>query len=245
MKALGDPHRILPRHGIRHEQHFLRCERLLERRQLGHHGVVDLEPSGRIHQYRAGPRPRGRREPGLHQLDHIIPRSGCPAIRRAFRPAVRDTVYPDADGGAELPQLVFGRRAIHVGRHQKRRFLLALEPRGELGGRGRLARPLQAHEQHDRRWHRGKRQRRLRLAEQRHQLVVHDLDELLPWADRLERRQAHGLLPHPLDERAGQLEGDVRLEQHASDLAKPVADIRVGQHPAAREPLERRGQILR
>ena len=70
-------------------------------------------------------------------------------------------------------------RAVHVGRDQKRRLLLQLEPPRQLARGRRLAGALETDQQDDGRRDRRIGERRLLLAQQRDQLVVDDLDELV------------------------------------------------------------------
>ena len=59
----------------------------------------------------------------------------------------------DGDAGlaAEHPELLDGGRTLEVGTDQQRVATLLLEPAGQLGRRGGLARALQAGQQDDRR----------------------------------------------------------------------------------------------
>ena len=85
--------------------------------------------------------------------------------------------------------------------------------------------------------------RRLLLAEQRDQLVVDDLDELLAGPDLLERRDADGLGLHPLEKLAGQIEADVGLEQDPADLPEPFLDRILREDATTGELLERGGEF--
>ena len=77
--------------------------------------------------------------------------------------------------------------------------------------------------------------RRLLLAQHRDQLVVDDLDELVPRPDVLEDVGADRLGLHPLEELAGQIEADVGLEQDPADLPEPFPDRVLGEDAAPRE----------
>ena len=235
MEALGNPHRVLPGHRVGHEQDLVRRHSLLDAPELGHHLVVDLQPAGRVHEHRPGPRLAGRLDRCGDQRRHVALRLGGVgrAEHRHFHPL------------AQLPQLLLRRRAVRVRGHQERRLLLALQPGGQLGPRGRLARALQAHQQHDRGRHRSELERRPLLAQQHDQLVVHDLDELLARVHRLEGVDPDRLLPHPLHEGPRELVAHVGLEQHPSDLPEPVLDVLLREHTAARQVLEGRSKIFR
>ena len=88
------------------------------------------------------------------------------------------------------------------------------------------------------------RDRRLLLAQQRDQLVVDDLDQLLARPDVLERRDADRLRLHPLEELAREIEADVGLEQDPADLPEPLLDRVFRQDTASGELLERVVEFL-
>ena len=81
-------------------------------------------------------------------------------------------------------------------------------------------------------------ERRLLLAQQHHQLVVDDLDELMPGPDVLERGNPDRLGLHPLEELAGEIEADVGFEKDPADLPEPFLDRIFRQDTASGEPLE-------
>ena len=60
----------------------------------------------------------------------------------------------------------------------------------------------------------------------------------------VEHLVAERLLGDPLHEGAGDLVGDVRLEQRLLDELQPVAHVRLGQLALAAERLERRAEVL-
>ena len=81
-------------------------------------------------------------------------------------------------------------------------------------------------------------------AEQLHQLVVDDLDDLLPRGERLEDVLADGLGADALDKRLDDLEVDVGLEERHAHLAERLLDILLRQPAVTPEPVEDRGQTL-
>src|SRR6266576_2330531 len=56
LKAAGNPHGVLPRHPIRHEQDLARTRRRPQRLELVHQFRVDLQPAGRVDDDRAAAR---------------------------------------------------------------------------------------------------------------------------------------------------------------------------------------------
>jgi len=112
---------------------------------------------------------------------------------------------------------------------------------GELGGRRRLARALEADHRHDRgvaRQVEGPVARR----EELDQLVVDDLDDLLACRKALEDVVADGTLADPRDEVLDDLEVDVRLEQCQPDLAHGGIDVGFADPAAAGQASERLAQ---
>ena len=76
-------------------------------------------------------------------------------------------------------------------------------------------------------------------AEQFHQFVVDDLDDLLAGLDALDDLLADGLGLDALDEIAGDLEIDIRLEQRHAHLAQGIGDVGLGDFAEAAQVFER------
>src|SRR5207342_2426315 len=76
-------------------------------------------------------------------------------------------------------------------------------------------------------------------AEDRDELLVDDLDDLLSGVERLTDLGALGPLTDPLDEVLDDRERDVGLEQGDADLTARRVDVGVGESPLAAEVLER------
>ena len=85
----------------------------------------------------------------------------------------------------ERAQLFDRGRALEVGADEQRVAALGLEPAGQLGRRGRLARALQTGHQHDRRRAAGVGDLQRLAAEDAGQLAVDDLDDLLAGIEHL------------------------------------------------------------
>ena len=90
----------------------------------------------------------------------------------------------------------------------------------KLRRRGRLARALQANQQHDLRPAPGRAERGSRLSEQRQQLIPHDADNLLRRGQAVQHLAVDGALSHAGDERLHDLEVDVRFQQRQAYLAQ-------------------------
>jgi hypothetical protein len=125
---------------------------------------------------------------------------------------------------AERFELIHGRRAIDVGRHQEHAAPLLLEQLGELARRRGLARPMEADHQDARRVARGP-ERGICRAEQFNQFVMDDFDDLFAGFDALDDLQADGLFLHPIDKVAGHLEIDVGIEEGEADLAQRLGNV--------------------
>ena len=140
-------------------------------------------------------------------------------------------------------QLVDGRGALDVAAHDERPVAALLEQAAELGGRGRLARAVQADQQHLERTLRA--QLGGALAEELHQFVVDDLDDLLGGRDGLEHLLAGGLRLHAFDELAGDLEMHVGGEQGGAHLLEGVRHVLLGELADAAQVAQRLAETFR
>ena len=140
-----------------------------------------------------------------------------------------------------LPQgleLVDRGRAVDVGGDEERAPVPLLERARELARRRRLPRSLEPGQDDHRRRLLRFRERRMRAAEELHQLVVDDLDHLLGGRDRRGDLLAARLLLDPRAEILRDLEVDVGLEQRAADLAHALGDHRLVEDPPAAKARE-------
>ena len=80
VETLGEPHRLLPSHGIGNEQDLLRRELAREAAELTHQRRVDLEPSRRIHYQHRPPHPARLLDGGVRGRDRIAPE--LPGVHR-------------------------------------------------------------------------------------------------------------------------------------------------------------------
>jgi hypothetical protein len=136
LEPARDPHRVLPGHPVRHEQHLARARRSPQRLELFHQLDVDLQPTRGVHDDRPAARLLGLPHRMPDQLEEgPAPRSLLPRKDRYI------------DLSAELLQLLPCRGPRRVRRDQSRGLLLELETSRELGRGRRLARPLQSDQQ--------------------------------------------------------------------------------------------------
>ena len=108
---------------------------------------------------------------------------------------------------------------------------------GELGRGRRLARSLEADEgDHGRVAHEA--EGPVARGQERGELLVDDLDDLLAGGEALEDLGAQRPLAHPRDEVLDHLEVDVRLEQGQADLAHRRIEVRFGHAATTGQPGE-------
>ena len=159
---------------------------------------------------------------GLHAAAHDVD-DGGPDGRAVDR---------DVEALAERLELVGGGRAVRVGGDEEGPAAELDDVAGELGGRGRLAGALQADHRDD---GRVARQVEGPVAgrQQRDQLVVDDLDDLLAGRQALEDLVADRPLADARDEVLDDLEVDVRLEERETDLAHGGIDVGFADPAAA------------
>jgi hypothetical protein len=162
----GHVDRVLARHRIDDEQDAVRRDRLLDRRQLGHQLLVDVQAAR-----------------GVDDQDVLaLLRRPLPRPRGDFDGVGIGAALVDVGAGlrADLDELLDGRGTVDVaGRHGHGGPVLGMKVPRQLGGRGRLSGALQTgHQDH------GGGPRRegdpgAGAAHQRRQLLVDDLDHLL------------------------------------------------------------------
>jgi len=219
VELLGGVHRLLPGHGVRHQEDLAGVQHVLEVCQLSELLRVKLHVAHRVHQ------------------DH-----GCPSALGLFQARLADLYragiavlgeHRDVDLLPQGDELFDGRYALGIGGHHEGVFALAAQVQGELGRGGGLAGALQPHQHH----HRGRRlgvlQPGLPSAQHLHQLLVHHVDDLLHGREAGEHLGAQRPLLHPLDKLADDLEVDVRLQQSQPHLAQRLVQDALGDGAAA------------
>ena len=211
MEGLGDVDRLLPAHGVDHEQRLRWRHRAGDPHQLVHHRVVDVQASGGVEDDHVLVALPSGLEPGTCDLQR----------GRADRPGVD----LDPDLVTQLHELIDGSGPIDVGGHQERPLPVLAQANPQLGGRGRLSRTLQPN-QHEDRWAAPQVQLPTLAAERRDELVVNDLDDLLSGIEPGQEVRAQRALTDAGDELLHHAEVDVRLEQRQADLAQ--GDVEVG-----------------
>ena len=150
----------------------------------------------------------------------------------------------DADALAVDLQLLDGVGTLEVGRDEHRRLVLVLEPQRELGRERRLAGTLEAGEHDDRRPALGVAQAARLAAEDRDELLVDDLDDLLRRVEGAADLLGAGALLHRPDELLHHGQRDVGLEQRDADLARGGVDVGLGEPALAPQVLEGVGKAV-
>ena len=228
-ERLGDGDRLLAGHRVDDEERLDRMDGGVDRGDLGHERLVDGQATGGV------------------EDDHVadLAPGGLDAVADDVhdRGAGRRAVDRDVEALAERLELVGGGGSVRVRGDEERTAAELDDVSGELGGRGRLARALEADHRHDRRVARqveGPVARREELDE----LVVDDLDDLLAGRQALEDLVADGPLADARDEVLDDLEVDVGLEQRQPDLAHGGIDVGLADPAAAGQVAERLAQPL-
>ncbi len=147
-------------------------------------------------------------------------------------------VEPGLNGLGDDFELFARGRAVDVDRNQHGPVAALLEPRGQLAGCGGFAGALQPGHQNDRGRLGCEVKTRGVFAEQRNQLVAHDLDHLLGGRERGEHFVRHGLRADVLDQVADDVEVDVGLEQSHADFAQSFGNVFFSERALAAKAFE-------
>ena len=217
--------RVLAGQRIDDKQDFMRIGDVLDGNGFFHQLFIDMRTARRI------------------ENEHIIAAQPTLALGaasdldRGF--ACDDRQRVDADLFAQHAQLLHGRRTARIERgEQDLLFLPVLEPFGDLGRSGGLARALQAHHQ--------KSDRRGGIEvdgngigpQDLHQLVIDDLDHLLARCHRAGDLGAHSAFADLLDKGAHHFKRNVGLDQRPADFTHGGVDIGSVQRAASTQTLE-------
>ena len=222
---------VLADHRVDDEEHL-----------VGLHGVADV--GGLLHQLGVDAEATG----GVDDDDVVELALGLLDRGAGDRDRVADAVAGlgredgHADALAVDLELVDGVGALEVGGDQHRGLALLLEPQRELGGQRRLAGALEAGQHDDGRAGLGVAQPAGLAAEDRDELVVDDLDDLLGGVQRTADLLAAGPLLDRGDELLDHGQRDVGLEQRDADLARGGVDVGLGEPALAAEVLEGVGE---
>ena len=225
MERSGEFGRLLADHRVDHQQHLIRLHRGADPHHLFHHVGVDLQATCGVDQQR---------------VEALLPRFLQTSGSNVFRLGIRtEAEHLDIDLCAQRLQLVDGSRSIDISPHHQGPTALILEMKAQLRGGGRLAGPLQACHQHDRRCLSRLRQRSVIAAHHLHQLFVHHLDELLIRADAAHHLGADSPLTHLSDEILHHRQAHIRLQQGATHVFQRPFDVGFADLVLAFQPLDR------
>ena len=200
---------------------------------LGHHLGVDAEPTRGVDDDDVVQAALGLLDRGPRDTDRVA--DAVAGLGREDRHA--DLVAVDL-------QLLDRVGALEVARDEQRGLALLLQPERELGRERRLAGALEAGQHDDGRPGLGVAQPPGLAAEDRDQLVVDDLDDLLGGVQRLADLLAPGPLLDRRDEVLDHRQRDVGLEQGDPDLASGRVDVGLGEPALAAEVLEGIGKAV-
>ena len=118
IELAGALDRVLPGHRVGDVQQVRRLDGRLDRLELGHQLVVDVQPAGGVDDERVEPEILRRRERARRAHDRIH--------------LARRIVHAHADLLRQHRQLLDGRRPPHVGRHEHRVTALLRQPPRQL-----------------------------------------------------------------------------------------------------------------
>ncbi|MNW56373.1 hypothetical protein D3C74_340840 [compost metagenome] len=141
-------------------------------------------------------------------------------------------------------QLVDRVGALEVRGDEERRVPLLAQVQRELAREGRLAGALEAREHDDGRRVLRQAQAAALPAEDRHELLVDDLDDLLGRVERAGDLGRQGPGPDGTGEVLDDGYSDVSVEERAPDLTDRGVDVRLGETALAPQVLEGRRQSI-
>ena len=198
---------------------------------FGHHFFVDRQTAGSVDE------------------QHIVVMPLCPVKRRQGNRLRLLAGGRREEINAGLPghrlQLLNSRRTVNVaGNDQNLLFVIFLEELAELADRGRLARPLQAGHQDNRRRLRIEVDTFMRVTHQAGQFGMHDADQGLPGTQRADDFLADRLFLDGGNELLDHRQGDVGLEQRHADFAQGIGNIGFSQAGFALERLHDAGKAI-
>jgi hypothetical protein len=224
VELAGALDRVLPRHRIRDVEEIRRLDRGLDRLELVHQRIVDVQPAGCVDD---------------HDIESAVPRLGQGAARARDRiHLARGLVHPHARLLRHHGELLDGRRSPDVGGHQQRMTSLLDQIATELPRGRRLAGSLEPEQQNDARTGLHGREAALRVPEQRQHLVAHDSDDLLRGRQALQDFLIDGAIADAIDEGLHDLEVHVGFEQGETDLPERSFDRLLRQPRVAAERTE-------
>ena len=230
VKLPGALDRVLTGHGVSHQQGFGGSHQVLDLLQLLHERVIDMESARGIDQENvaaAGPGLHKRRAAELQRIiDALSPETG--------------KIEVSGNHGELFP----GSRPVHVDGEQQGPMTVAVQPAGQLSGRGSLARTLQAHHQVDGRRLAGEGKSGGFPSQQLHQLVPDDLDDLLGRRQRLQNFLTGGPGPDGLHELLDHPKVDVRFQESQTNLPQGAGDVSFRELAFASKSLEHSLQAL-
>ena len=128
--------------------------------------------------------------------------------------------------------------ALQVGCDQHRGVALALQPVSQLASQGGLTGTLQTRQHDDGRAALRHVDAAGRTAEDAHQLLVHDLDNLLGGIQRLGNFRTKSTFLHVSGKFADHGDGDVSVEQGAADFADGCINVCLGEAALAAQVLK-------
>jgi hypothetical protein len=223
VEMLCDADGLLSGGRVTDEEHLLRNEEFLELFELLQERFVDFLASSRVIDLHISPL-------------LLAPSRGLPAHAKNVGLSGLWLEHRNADLIAQGGKLFDSGRALKVASDQQGRLALGFQQAGKFGGRSRLARSIETHNEDSARFFEV--EWRGIPAEQRGEFIVKDFDDLLAGRDAAQNILTKRLALDARDEVLGDPEMDIRLEKSHSDFAQGIGDILFADAPMPAEVFE-------
>jgi hypothetical protein len=227
-------HGVLADHRVNNEQDFVGHDGAADLACLLHHVGVDAEAAGGVHDDDVVKLLAGFLNAGAGNL-HRVPGRVVQFGGRGSRVGREDRHLGPLTHHLELGDSV---GALQVTGHQHGAVALGLQPLGQLAGEGGLTRALEAGQHDDGGAVLGQADPAGFAAQDLHQFLVDDLDDLLARVQRTRNLGAQGAFAHPGRKFTDYGNGNVRVQKGAADLPHCGINVRLSEAALAAEILE-------
>ena len=232
----GGAHRVLTDHGVQHKQNLFRLDFVAHLAGLLHQLFVHAQTPRGIHNHDVVSRAAGQGQAAprhIHRVPHPVA-----GLRGKYR-------YP----GLLCDNLQLRNRVgtLQVGGDQQNFLVLGAKPLAQLARQGSFTSTLQTHQHKNRGSFAGpgKLQFPGFPTQHRHQFIVDDFYDLLGRVQRLGPRGAVGLFLDLRCKVLHDLQGDVGLDQGASNLGDGFVNVCLGQFALLTKVLKGLAQAIR
>ena len=243
VEGLGGVDGVLAGHGVGDEEDLGGVEGGFELGHFVHEGFVDAEAAGGVDDEDVVGEVTGFAEGFLGEAEDV---GGAGGVVRCRFYVVRGRrvggefafVDPDVDQFGDDFELLAGGGAVDVDGDEQGAVAALFEPGGEFAGGRRLPGALQAGHEDDGGGLGGEFEPGGVMAEDIHELVADDFDDLFGGREGGGDFGAEGFGADVVDDVAGDVEVDVGFEERGADGAEGGVDVVVGEGALAAEVLE-------